>query len=331
MEQNNKQKVAVVSGCTGQDGSYLAEFLLEKGYKVVGIRRRTSTFNTERLEPFYNHPNLKTEWGNINDFYSLYTIIKKYQPDEVYNLAAMSHVRVSFDCTEEALDTAGKGCLNLLNICKEVVPNVRFYQASSSEMFGVSSCPPSGYTEESKLEPASPYACAKAFSHMLCKNYRASYGMHISSGMMFNHESPRRGETFVTRKITQAAARIKLGKQEKLYLGNLDSMRDWSHAKDMVEAMWLMLQQETPDDYVIASGETHSVKEFLVKTFNLAGLDHHKHVEFDQRLLRPQEVPYLLGNPTKAREKLGWKPKYSFDNLVRDMYESDLELAKKEQ
>jgi GDPmannose 4,6-dehydratase len=321
-------KTAVISGITGQTGSYLAELLLEKGYKVVGIRRRTSTFNTERLEPFYNHPNLKTEWGNINDFYSLYTIIKKYQPDEVYNLAAMSHVRVSFECTEEAFDTAGKGCLNMLNICKELVPNVRFYQASSSEMFGVAPCPEGGYTEDSKFEPASPYACAKLMSHHLVKNYRASYGLHASSGISFNHESKRRGETFVTRKISQASARIKLGKQEKLYLGNLDSMRDWSHAEDVARAMWLMLQQDTPDDYVVASGETHSVKEFLEKTFELAGLDINKHVEFDNRLLRPQEVPYLLGNPTKVKEKLGWKPKYSFDDLVREMYESDLILSK---
>lgn len=317
-------KTAVISGCTGQDGSYLAEFLLEKGYKVVGIRRRTSTFNTERLEPFYEHPNFVMEWGNITDSYSLYRIVNKYNPDEIYNLAAMSHVKVSFDVPEEALDTVAKGTLHLLNIIKEQAPQARFYQASSSEMYGVAPCPLNGYNETSRMEPASPYACAKLYAHNLVRNYRASYGLHLSSGILFNHESPRRGETFVTRKITQAAARIKHGKQDKLYLGNLEAERDWGHARDYVEAMWLMLQQDTPDDYVIATGETHSVQEFLDVVFDHAGLSVKDHVEQAERYLRPQEVPYLLGDAHKAKTVLGWTPRTSFKELAIEMYESDL-------
>ena len=318
------QKIALISGITGQDGSYLSELLLQKGYKVVGIRRRTSTFNTERLEPFYNHPNFITEWGNITDSYSLYRIVNKYNPDEIYNLAAMSHVRVSFDVPEETLDTVAKGTLHLLNIIKEHSPHTRFYQASSSEMFGVATCPPNGYTENDKMEPASPYACAKLYAHHLVKNYRASYGLHLSSGILFNHESPRRGETFVTKKTSQAAARIKLGKQDKLVLGNLEAKRDWGHARDYVEAMWLMLQQDKPDDYVIATGETHSVQEFLDVVFDHAGLSVEQHVEQAERYLRPQEVPYLLGDASKAKRVLGWQPKTTFKELAIEMYESDL-------
>lgn len=266
---NNKQPVAVCTGITGQDGSYLAEFLLEKGYKVVGIRRRTSTFNTERLEPFYEHPNFVMEWGNITDSYSLYRIINKYQPDEIYNLAAMSHVKVSFDVPEEVLDTVAKGTLHLLNIIKEQAPQARFYQAGSSEQFGVAPCPPTGYTEESRMEPASPYAAAKVYAYNLVKNYRAAYGLHLSTGLLHNHESPRRGETFVTRKITQAAARIKLGKQDKLYLGNLEAKRDWGHARDycinkdvpiLTPCGWKTFDQISPGDEVINfNAETNSL------------------------------------------------------------------------
>lgn len=325
----NRQKTALISGCTGQDGSYLAELLLDKGYKVVGIRRRTSTFNTSRIEHLYDNPNLILEWGNVTDSYSLYRIVAKYKPDEIYNLAAMSHVRVSFDVPEETLDSVSKGTLNFLNIIKEHCPKARFYQASSSEMYGVAPCPPGGYTETCVMDPASPYAAAKLYAHHLVKNYRAGYGLHLSSGILFNHESPRRGETFISKKISQATARIKLGKQEKLYLGNLEAKRDWGHARDYVEAMWLMLQQDKPDDYVIATGETHSVREFLEKTFELAGLSIDKHVEFDQRLLRPQEVPYLLGNPSKAREKLGWRSKTTLDDLIKIMFEYDLQEQNK--
>ena len=323
------QKTALISGVTGQDGSFLAELLLEKGYKVVGIRRRTSTFNTSRIEHLYDNPNLILEWGNVTDAYSLYRIINQYKPDEIYNLAAMSHVRVSFDVPEETLDSVAKGTLNFLNIIKEHCPKARFYQASSSEMYGVAPCPTTGYTETCVMDPASPYAAAKLYAHHLVKNYRAGYGLHLNSGILFNHESPRRGETFISKKITQAAARIKLGKQNKLYLGNLEAKRDWSHAKDMVEGMWLMLQQDKPDDYVLASGETHSVQEFLDKTFELASLDINKYVEFDQRLLRPQEVPYLLGNSSKAREQLGWKPKTTLDDLIKIMFEYDLQEQNK--
>lgn len=665
MTNKNKQPVAVCSGITGQDGSYLAELLLEKGYKVVGIRRRTSTFNTERVEHIYKHPNFITEWGNITDAYSLYRIVNKYKPDEIYNLAAMSHVKVSFDCPEETLDTVAKGTLHFLNIIKEHSPHTRFYQASSSEMYGVAPCPPGGYTENDRMEPASPYACAKLYAHNLVKNYRASYGLHLSSGILFNHEcisfntpiivrknnqitvcravdliplkrkgkntqtypiehveiwdgkqwtnvkavtatkkdsknkdhnlrlvqsrygvvtatnhhkmllsdyeeiradelklgdklahgefptiepwsaitkeqaelfgllasdgyvsedgtqirftnndeglrnraielwskcflgsgthttgtsgfntsnkvmyvnltgcysiarwlrqelytfdafkkvpdvilnsssdiqrsfldgyyagdglkkgnnkafktnsavlaqgllllyaqlntkcsvyaqqqngktyylcnlltnsnkgkllnkdkqevrkltddivddewtfdletasgvfnagigtvvvhnSPRRGETFISKKITQAAARIKLGKQDKLYLGNLEAKRDWGHAKDYVEAMWLMLQQDKPDDYVIATGEARSVQEFLDITFNHAGLLTHMYVEQAERYLRPQEVPYLLGNASKAKRVLGWQPKTTLDDLIKIMFEYDLQEQSK--
>jgi len=322
---STKQKTAILSGVTGQDGSYLAELLLEKGYKVVGIRRRTSTFNTERLESFYEHPNFAMEWGNITDAYSLYRIVNKYNPDEIYNLAAMSHVKVSFDVPEETLDTVAKGTMHLLNIIKEHSPHTRFYQASSSEMYGVAPCPTTGYTENDRMEPASPYACAKLYAHNLVKNYRAAYGLHLSSGILFNHESPRRGETFVTRKITQAAARIKLGKQDRLVLGNLEAKRDWGHAKDYVEAMWLMLQQDKPDDYVIATGETHSVDEFLETVFNRANLSIPIYVYSNaQRYIRPQEVPYLLGDASKAKRVLGWQPKTTFEELAIEMYESDL-------
>lgn len=326
---NQCKNIALCTGVTGQDGSYLVEMLLNKGYFVVGLRRRTSTFNTERIEHLYEHPNFVHEWGNMTDAYSLYRIIHKYNPTEIYNLAAQSHVKVSFDCPEETLDVVAKGTLHLLNIIKEHCPETRFYQASSSEMYGTSECPVTGYTEDSRMLPASPYACAKLYAHNLVKNYRNSYGLHLNSGILFNHESPRRGETFVTRKITQAVANIKLGRQETLALGNVHAKRDWGHAKDYVEAMWMMLQQDKPDDYVVATGTTTSVKDFYEIVFEHAGLHASKHVTFDSRYLRPEEVPYLLGDASKAKRVLGWEPKHSLEELAIEMYESDLkELTK---
>ncbi len=320
-----KQKTAIITGITGQDGSYLAELLLEKGYQVIGIKRRVSHLGShERLDEIYSNPNLKLIYGNMHDASSIFSIINKYKPDEFYNLAAQSHVRVSFEVTEETLDTVAKSTLRILNAIKEVSPHTRFYQASSSEMFGTSPCPEKGYNEESMMLPASPYAAAKLFAHNIVKNYRNSYGIHASSGILFNHESPRRGETFVSRKISIAAAKIRTGTQEKLYLGNLEAKRDWGHAKDYVYGMYLMLQQDEPDDYVLATNETHTVKEFLDETFNLAKLNVDKHVEIDSRLFRPEEVPYLLGDYSKAKNKLGWEPKIKFKELVKLMYEHEI-------
>ena len=321
-----KQKVALITGVTGQDGSYLSELLLSKGYRVVGVKRRTSLITTDRIDHVYDDDNFTMVYGNLHDSTSLYRILAQTNPDEVYNLGAQSHVRVSFDVPEETADSVSMGTLRLLEACRLLCPNARFYQASSSEMFGDNPVVPQ--SEETRMTPASPYACAKLFSHNLIRNYRVGYDMHASSGILFNHESPRRGETFVTRKITRAAARISLGLQEKLYLGNLDAKRDWGFAGDYVNAMWLMLQQDEPDDYVIATGETHTVREFLEKTFEIAGLSISDHVETDKRLFRPHEVPVLLGNPEKAKNILGWKPTVTFDNLVKMMYESDLELEK---
>ena len=321
MEQ---RRIAIISGITGQDGSYLAEFLLEKNYTVVGLKRRTSLITTDRIDHIYDHENFHLEYFDLNDTSCIYSILLKYRPDEFYNLAAQSHVRVSFDIPEHTVDGAALGTLRILNAIKAVSPKTRFYQASSSEMFGDN--PETPQNEDTTLQPASPYACAKVFSHHLIKNYRHSYGLHASSGILFNHESPRRGETFVTRKITLAAARIKLGKQDKLFLGNLEAKRDWGFAKDYVEAMWLMLQQEKPDDFVIATGETHTVKEFLDEVFHCAGLDVEKYVETDPRLFRPHEVPLLLGDATKAEKILGWKPKTKFKQLAKLMFEEDLKL-----
>lgn len=318
------ERVALITGVTGQDGSYLAELLLEKGYKkVVGLRRRTSTFNTERVEHIYDNPRFWMEWGNMTDSHSLWRVVTRWKPDEIYNLAAQSHVRVSFDVPEETLDVVAMGTLKLLNVCKEVLPEARIYQASSSEMYGDNPVVPQD--EETRMTPASPYACAKLFAHNLCRNYREGYNMHISCGILFNHESPRRGETFVTRKITQAAARIKLGKQEILELGNLEAKRDWGHAKDYVYGMWLMLQQDKPDDYVLATGETHTVKEFLEEVFAHAGLSVEKHVRINPKYFRPHEVPLLLGKPEKAKKKLGWEPKIRFKELARLMYQADFD------
>lgn len=316
-----KQKTALVTGVTGQDGSYLADLLLEKGYRVIGIKRRTSIISTQRIDHLYGHENFTIEYGSLHAADWMYRILSKYMPDEVYNLAAQSHVRVSFDNPTETADITAMGTLRLLEAIRHVCPEARFYQASSSEMFGDN--PEVPQSETTALMPASPYACAKVFSHSLVRNYRIGYGMFACCGILFNHESPRRGETFVTRKITKAAARIKLGLQDKLYLGNLDAQRDWGHARDYVEAMWLMLQQEEPEDFVIATGKTYSVREFLNMVFKYADLDIENHVEIDSRLFRPHEVPLLLGDPTMAEKKLGWTPKYNIKHLVKDMYDSD--------
>lgn len=318
------RKTALITGITGQDGSYLARHLLAKDYSVVGVKRRTSLINTERLDNgVFDHPNFKLEYGNMTDSSSLYRLLWQYEPDEIYNLAAQSHVRVSFDVPEETLDVVGGGTLKLLEAYRNICPLARFYQASSSEMFGDNTQVPQ--SETTLMTPASPYAAAKLYAHNLCRSYRKGYGLHISSGILFNHESPLRGETFVTRKITMAAARIKAGLQDTLYLGNLEAKRDWGFAGDYVEAMWLMLQQPESDDYVIATGETHTVQEFLEVVFERAGLDVKKHVKFDERLLRPHEVPLLLGDATKAKAVLGWTPKTSFKDLAVMMFEADLE------
>jgi GDPmannose 4,6-dehydratase len=323
---STKNKTALVTGITGQDGSYLAELLLDKGYRVVGLKRRTSMINTDRIDHIFENPNLTLEYYDLNDTSSIWNLMLKYKPDEIYNIAAQSHVKVSFDIPENTVDGIAMGTLRILNAAKAIVPNARIYQASSSEMFGDN--PENPQSETTALMPASPYACAKVFAHNIVRNYRLAYGMHVSSGILFNHESPRRGETFVTRKITLAAARIKLGLQDKLYLGNLDAKRDWGFAGDYVEAMWLMLQQDTPDDYVIATGKTYTVREFLEKVFEIAGLDISEKVEIDERLFRPHEVPLLLGDPSKAKKNLDWDPKVNLDELALMMYEADLKYIK---
>jgi GDPmannose 4,6-dehydratase len=324
-------KTALVTGITGQDGSYLAELLLRKGYKVVGVKRRTSLISTDRIDYIFNDPdlilNFDLVYGNMNDSGCLHRLLIEHKPDEIYNLAAQSHVRVSFETPEETTEYVAMGTLRLLEAYRNVCPEAKFYQASSSEMFGDN--PKTPQSETTRLMPASPYACAKVYAHNLCRNYRESYGLHISSGILFNHESPRRGETFVTRKITRAAANIKMGIQDDLLLGNLDAKRDWGFAGDYVEAMWLMLQQETPDDFVVATGETHTVKEFLQVVFDYAGLDINKYVKIDERLFRPHEVPLLLGDPTKAKDKLGWEPKIGFEALAKMMYDEDLKQLTK--
>ena len=325
-------KKALITGITGQDGSYLADLLLSKGYHVIGVKRRTSLISTDRIDHIFDDPdkvvNFSLVYGNMIDSGNIHRLLIDYKPDEIYNLAAQSHVRVSFDTPEETAEIVAMGTLKLLEAVRNICPDVKFYQASSSEMFGDN--PETPQSETTRLMPASPYACAKVFSHNLIRNYRESYGIHASSGILFNHESPRRGETFVTRKITRAAARIKLGLQDQLFLGNLDAKRDWGFAGDYVEAMWLMLQQEIPDDYVIATGETYSVKEFLHLVFDYAGLSVDKYVKIDERLFRPHEVPLLLGDPTKAKEKLDWTPKVNIEELAQMMYDADLrEIATK--
>jgi GDPmannose 4,6-dehydratase len=321
---------ALITGITGQDGSYLAELLLAKGYSVHGLVRRSSTFNTWRIDHLPRGDNFALHYGDLNDVASLLGAIRKVEPDEVYNLAAQSHVRVSFDMPEYTAECTGIGCLRLLEVLRsEGMTKTRFYQASSSELYGkVHEVPQS---EKTPFHPRSPYAAAKAFAFYTTVNYREAYGMHAVNGILFNHESPRRGESFVTRKITRAAARIKLGLQASLALGNLDAKRDWGYAKDYVEAMWLMLQAKVPDDYVIATGETHSVREFLDETFGYLELDWKKYVKHDERHLRPSEVDLLIGDPARAREELGWKLRTSFRELVRLMVDADMTLAKREQ
>jgi GDPmannose 4,6-dehydratase len=322
-------KKALITGITGQDGSYLAELLLSKGYEVHGIIRRASTFNTGRLDHIYSDPHapkhkLFLHYGDLSDGSALSRLIGKIQPDEVYNLAAQSHVRVSFDAPEYTTDITGTGVIRLLEAIREVGIHPRFYQASSSEMYGMVQEVPQ--KETTPFYPRSPYGCAKVYAYWITVNYRESYGMHASNGILFNHESPRRGETFVTRKITRAVAHIKAGLQDKLYLGNLEAKRDWGYAKEYVEAMWLMLQQNEPDDYVIATNETHSVQEFLEVAFGCVDLDWRKYVEIDPRYYRPAEVDLLIGDASKAKKKLGWAPKTTFAELARLMTESDVKL-----
>jgi GDPmannose 4,6-dehydratase len=327
-----QQKRALITGITGQDGSYLSEFLLEQGYEVHGIIRRTSTFNTDRIDHIYEDPHkegvrLFLHYGDLTDGTTLRRILEEVQPVEIYNLGAQSHVRVSFDSPEYTVDAVGMGTLRLLEAIRDYQHRtgiqVRFYQAGSSEMYGLVQAVPQ--SETTPFYPRSPYACAKVYAHWQTVNYRESYNMFACNGILFNHESPRRGETFVTRKITMAVARIVAGKQKKLYMGNLDSKRDWGYAKDYVRAMWLMLQKDQPDDYVIATGETHTVREFLEKAFGYVNLDWQDYVEFDQRYLRPAEVDLLIGDATKARQQLGWTPSITFEQLVSFMVEGDLQ------
>ncbi len=326
-------KTALITGITGQDGSYLSELLLAKGYSVHGIIRRASTFNTDRLDHIYNDPHEATKfrlhYGDLTDGTSLRKLIEQIQPDEVYNLGAQSHVRVSFDQPEYTADVVATGTLRLLEVIRDTNKNIRFYQAGSSEMFGAAA-PPQGL--HTPFYPRSPYAASKVAAHWYAVNYREAYRLFICNGILFNHESPRRGETFVTRKITRALGRIRAGLQNKLFLGNLDAKRDWGFAGDYVEAMWLMLQQQEPDDYVVATGEAYSVREFLDTATEFCGknFDWTKHVEIDPRYFRPTEVDYLLGDAGKTKEKLNWTPKVSFRELVRMMVEHDYELALQE-
>jgi len=323
-------KRALITGITGQDGSYLAELLLAKSYEVHGIIRRASTFNTGRLEHIYsdphNKPALKLHYGDLSDASALSRLLAKIEPEEVYNLAAQSHVRVSFDSPEYTSDITATGAVRLLEAIRESGIKPRFYQASSSEMYGKAQEVPQ--TEKTPFYPRSPYGCAKVFAFWITVNYREAYRLHASNGILFNHESPRRGETFVTRKITRAVAHIQAGLQEKLYLGNLDAKRDWGYAKEFVDAMWLMLQQDQPDDYVIATGETHSVREFLELAFGHVGMNWKKYVEIDPRYHRPAEVDLLLGDYSKAKKTLGWEPKTRFEDLVKLMVDADIQLLK---
>lgn len=329
-------KKALITGITGQDGSYLTELLLDKGYEVHGVIRRASTFNTERIDHLYHDPHdpaarLFLHYGDLADASGVRALLEKVQPDEVYNLGAQSHVKVSYDQAEYTADVTGLGALRLLEAIRDVGGRtgnpMRFYQASSSEMFGAAP-PPQGL--HTPFHPRSPYAVAKVYAYWQTVNHREAYDLYACNGILFNHESPRRGETFVTRKITRAVGRIKMGLQKKLYLGNLDAKRDWGHARDYVEAMWMMLQQDEARDYCIATGEAYSVREFAERAFGLAGLNHEDYVEIDPRYFRPAEVDYLLGDATETREKLGWTPKTTFEELVREMVEHDLELARQE-
>ncbi len=325
---------ALITGITGQDGSYLAEFLLEKDYEVHGIIRRASTFNTARIDHLYKDPHINgvrlfLHYGDSADSTNLLRLVYNIQPDEIYHLAAQSHVRVSFDIPEYTADVTGLSTIRILEAIRETGVKSKFYQASSSEMFGKALEVPQ--RETTPFCPRSPYGAAKLYAHWMTVNYRESYDIFACSGILFNHESPRRGETFVTRKITRAAARIKAGQQEKLYLGNLDAKRDWGYAREYVEAMWLMLQQDEPDDYVIATGETHSVEEFLAAAFSHADLDWRKYVEVDPKYLRPTEVDMLVGDASKARRELPWQPVVTFNELVRLMVDADISLIGQEQ
>ena len=326
-------KRALITGITGQDGSYLAELLLEKGYEVHGIIRRSSSFNTQRIDHILRDAHdpksrLFLVHGDLSDSSALNTILRNVKPDEIYNLGAQSHVRVSFDTPEYTTDVTALGTIRILEAIREVGISPKFYQASSSEMFGkVGETPQS---ETTPFHPRSPYACAKVFAYYATVNYREAYNLFACNGILFNHESERRGETFVTRKITRAATRIKLGLQDKLFLGNLDAKRDWGYAKDYVEAMWLMMQAESSDDYVIATGETHSVQEFVEETFSYLDLDWKEYVEIDPWYYRPSEVDLLLGDSSKARRELGWEPKVGFKDLVKLMVNHDLNLANEE-
>jgi GDPmannose 4,6-dehydratase len=319
-------KKALITGITGQDGSYLAEFLLGPGYEVHGVKRRSSSFNTGRVDHIYEdahevNSRFFLHYSDLTDASALASVLAEVEPDEIYNLGAQSHVKVSFEIPEYTADVVALGTLRLLEAIRRSGLKSRFYQASSSEMYG-STPPPQ--SETTVFHPRSPYACAKAFAHNIIVNYRESYRLHVSCGILFNHESPRRGETFVTRKITRALARIKFGLQDKLYLGNLDARRDWGYAPDYVRAMWLMLQQDEPSDYVIGTGEAHSVREFADLAFATAGLDWREYVKVDRRYFRPAEVDYLLADASKARRELGWEPSISFDELVRIMVQSDV-------
>ncbi len=326
-------KKALVTGITGQDGSYLAELLLSKGYEVHGVIRRASTFNTSRIDHLYADPHINgvnffLHYGDISDSTNLIKLLYRLQPDEVYHLAAQSHVRVSFDVPEYTGDVTAIGTVRILEAIHETGIKTRFYQASSSEMYGMAREIPQ--KETTPFYPRSPYGCSKVYAFWTTVNYRESYGMFACNGILFNHESPRRGETFVTRKITRGLARIKAGLDKELYLGNLDAKRDWGYAKEYVEAMWLMMQQAEADDYVIATGETHTVREFLEEAFSYAGLDWSGHVKIDPRYFRPAEVDVLMGDATRAKKKLGWSPKTTFHELVRLMVDADVELVNKE-
>ena len=333
-ENPTKRRKALITGITGQDGSYLAELLLDKGYEVYGMIRRSSSFNTARIDHIYQDPHesevrLHLKFGDLNDASSLNRVLREVAPDEIYNLGAQSHVRVSFDVPEYTAEVTGLGTTRLLEAIRETELETRFYQASSSELYGkVVETPQS---ETTPFYPRSPYAAAKAYAFYMTQNYHEAYGMFACNGILFNHESPRRGETFVTRKITRAATRIKLGLQSRLFLGNLDAKRDWGFAGDYVEAMWLMLQTEKPEDFVIATGETHSVQDFVDEVFRYLELDAEKHVAFDARYMRPTEVDLLLGDASKAEKILGWKPKVDFRALVKMMVDADLLLAEAEE
>jgi GDPmannose 4,6-dehydratase len=328
----NQQKTAFITGITGQDGSYLAELLLSKGYKVHGLIRRSSSFNTERIEGIYQDPhlnarNLYLHYGDLSDATSLINLLRDIKPDEVYNLAAQSHVKVSFEIPDYTGSITALGTLRILEALRAADTKARFYQASSSELYG-STPPPQ--SETSPFHPRSPYAVSKLYAFWSTVNYREAYGMHASNGILFNHESPRRGQTFVTRKITYAVARIAAGVQEKLYLGNLDAVRDWGYAKEFVEAMWLMVQQDQPDDYVVATGKAATVKDFVAAAFSEANLEWEKYVEIDPRYFRPAEVDALVGDYSKAKTKLNWEPKTDWKELAKIMVQADLALVDKE-